>query len=186
MKERLAVNGMSYSKRDSANANSALIVTVTPQDYGDGVLAGVEFQRKLEEKAYKAAGGAVPVQLLKDYKAGVVSTGFGSVTPCIKGEYAWADLNTVMPKFVNEAIVEGVEHFAGMIKGFDMDDAVFAGVESRTSSPVRIKRDDNSYESNILGIYPCGEGAGYAGGITSAAMDGLRVFEKIFEKYLPI
>lgn len=178
-KERLAVNGMSYSKRDSANANSALIVTVTPQDYGDGVLAGVEFQRKLEEKAYKAAGGAVPVQLLKDYKAGVVSTRFGSVTPCIKGEYAWADLNTVMPKFVNEAIVEGVEHFAGMIKGFDMDDAVFAGVESRTSSPLRILRDSETLESSLKGVYPCGEGAGYAGGITSAAVDGIKVAEGI-------
>ncbi len=176
---RLAVNGMSYSGRDSANANSALIVTVTPKDFGEDVLDGVRFQRELEQKAFDIAGGAVPVQLLKDYKTGCVSKEFGSVIPCIKGRYAFADLNKVMPEFINKALQEGVTHFAGMIKGFDMDDAVFAGVESRTSSPIRILRDAESLQASIKGFYPCGEGAGYAGGITSAAVDAIKVAEKI-------
>lgn len=175
----LAVNGMSYSKRDSSNANSALIVTVKPEDFGEGVLAGVEFQRKLEKNAYEAANGAVPVQLVKDFKAGNVSTELGSVVPCIKGAYKFADLNQVLPDFVSEAIKEGMVHFDKLIKGFDMDDAVFSGVESRTSSPVRILRDEATLESSVKGLYPCGEGAGYAGGITSAAVDGIKVAERI-------
>ncbi len=180
-KGMLAVNGMSYSRRDSANANSALIVTVTPEDYGNGVLDGVRFQRELEQKAYNAANGAVVTQLLKDFKEGVSSTNLGRVIPCIKGRYELGDLNKVLPEFVSEAIKEGVEHFGKLINGFDMDDAVFSGVESRTSSPLRIVRDEETLQSSIKGLYPCGEGAGYAGGITSAAVDGIKVAEKIAE-----
>ncbi len=186
-KNRLCVNGMSYSKRDSINANSAIIVTVTPKDFSnEEPLAGVEFQRQLEENMYKCGNGNVPVQLLKDFYTDTKTNQLMDVKPCIKGKYELTDLSKHLPEFMTEAIKEAFIAFGKQIEGFDREDCVISGVESRTSSPVRIKRDDNSYESNILGIYPCGEGAGYAGGITSAAMDGLRVFEKIFEKYLPI
>lgn len=175
---RLAVNGMSYSKRDGKNANSAIIVTVTPEDFGEGVLAGMEFQRKLEKLAYEQGKGKVPVQLYGDFKKHKVTTELGEVTPSIKGEYTFADLNQVIPDYVAESIVEGVTGFAHQIKGFDREDAVLSGVESRTSSPVRILRNDE-LESEVRGLFPCGEGAGFAGGITSASVDGIKVAEQI-------
>lgn len=178
-REKIAVNGMSYSGRSGKNANSAVIVTVTPEDYGaDFPLSGVEFQRKLEALAYKNGAGNVPVQLLEDFNQNRVSSGFGSVIPCIKGSYSFANLRDVLGSRLSSALSEGISGFAGSIKGFDMPDAVLSGVESRTSSPVRIWRDEN-FESNIKGLYPCGEGAGYAGGITSAAVDGMKTAEKI-------
>ncbi len=178
--EMTAVNGMSYSKRDSLNANSAIIVNVTPNDFGNNTLDGMKFQRKLEKLAYKNADGDIPVQLLADFRHNRVSTGLGRVTPCIKGKYKFADLNNVLPQFISEAIKEAVtpEGFGRLIKGFDMEDAVFSGVESRTSSPLRILRDEK-LEAAVKGIFPCGEGAGYAGGITSAAVDGIKVAEQI-------
>ena len=175
----LAVNGMSYSGRDSANANSAMIVTVTPDDFGNGVLDGVEFQRKLERAAYKEGVGKIPVQLFADFKENVTSTGLGRVTPCIKGQYKLSNIRNVLPEYISEALCEGVTGCSRYIKGFDMDDAVFAGVESRTSSPVRITRNDELMSVGCAGLYPCGEGAGYAGGITSAAVDGIKIAEKI-------
>lgn len=175
----LAVNGMSYSGRDSANANSAMIVTVTPDDFGNGVLDGVEFQRKLERAAYKEGVGKIPVQLFADFKENVTSTGLGRVTPCIKGQYKLSNIRNVLPEYISEALCEGVTGCSKYIKGFDMDDAVFAGVESRTSSPVRITRNDELMSVGCAGLYPCGEGAGYAGGITSAAVDGIKIAEKI-------
>ena len=175
----LAVNGMSYSGRDSANANSAMIVTVTPDDFGNGVLDGVEFQRKLERAAYKEGVGKIPVQLFADFKENVTSTGLGRVTPCIKGQYKLSNIRNVFPEYISEALCEGVTGCSRYIKGFDMDDAVFAGVESRTSSPVRITRNDELMSVGCAGLYPCGEGAGYAGGITSAAVDGIKIAEKI-------
>ncbi len=173
-----AVNGMSYSGRDGVNANSAIIVTVTPDDYGMGVLDGVEFQRQLERGAYREGAGGVPIQLVSDFKENRISTGLGRVTPQIKGKYSFGNLNECLPSYVSEAIKEGMDGFDRHIKGFDMEDAVFAGVESRTSSPVRILRDDG-FNSSVKGLFPCGEGAGYAGGITSAAVDGVRTAEKI-------
>ena len=178
-----AVNGMSYSGRDSSNANSAIIVTVTPDDYrfpGHELspLDGVEFQRNLERAAYEAGGGLVPVQLLGDFISNVESTELGSVTPNIKGCYRLANVRKVLPAFVGDSIAESIPAFARSIHGYDMADAVVSGVESRTSSPLRIIRNNDTFESNIHGIYPCGEGAGYAGGITSAAMDGIKVAEK--------
>ena len=182
---RLAVNGMSYSDRNSKNANSAIIVSVDKHDFGsDHVLAGMEFQRKLEEKAYILGGGSIPIQEYKDFKKNQLSSGAGSVIPRIKGAYRLANLRELLPELLNEAIIESMEKFGYTIGGFDRDDAVLAGVESRTSSPVRILRNEE-YEGSMEGLYPCGEGAGYAGGITSAAMDGIKVAEAIVGKYRP-
>ena len=172
---RLAINGMSNHDRAGANANSALIVTVTPEDFPQpGTLGGVTFQRQLEEAAYRCGGGKIPVQLYGDFRENRISTGFGAVTPQFEGQFAFGNLREVLPEVLS----------AHVIHGFDREDAVFAGVESRTSSPLRIPRDHATMESStIAGIYPCGEGAGYAGGITSAAMDGMKTAEAIIAKY---
>ena len=182
---RLAINGMSNHDRAGANANSALIVTVTPEDFPQpGTLGGVTFQRQLEEAAYRCGGGKIPVQLYGDFRENRISTGFGAVTPQFEGQFAFGNLREVLPEALSAAMLEGMEHFGHVIHGFDREDAVFAGVESRTSSPLRIPRDHATMESStIAGIYPCGEGAGYAGGITSAAMDGMKTAEAIIAKY---
>ena len=179
---RLAINGMSYYKRDSMNANSAIVVTVDSRDFGNHPLDGIRYQRKLEENAYRLGCGNIPVQLLKDYYVNVKSTNFDGVLPVFKGKYNFANLNELYPEYINDALKEAISNYGAKIKGFDDGDSIIAGVESRTSSPVRIIRDDN-YESNILGIYPCGEGAGYAGGITTSSIDGLKVAEAIISKY---
>lgn len=178
---RLAVNGMSYSGRSGNNANSAIVVTVGPKDYLDengDVLSGVEFQRKLEENAFKAANGKVPVQLFKDFKNGVKSDTLGDVVPSIKGKWEFANVRGIFPNVIADAISCGITESDKIIPGFAREDAILSGVESRTSSPVRILRNDN-LESEIKGLYPCGEGAGYAGGITSAAADGIKVAEAV-------
>lgn len=182
---RLAVNGMSYSGRDSKAANSAIIVSVTRNDFGsDHPLAGVNFQRQLEEKAYIIGKGNIPVQYYHEFakKSGKREYIKDAFVPCIKGKYTFGELNTLFPDSVSSAFIEGMTKFGQIIPGFDDDFCLLAGVESRTSSPVRILRDQE-YESAIKGLYPCGEGAGYAGGITSAAMDGLAVAEAIAKKY---
>lgn len=178
---KLAVNGMSYHARDSKDANSAIVVQVTPDDYpGDDVLCGMRFQRDLEEKAFKAGNGKIPLQRYGDFRHSINSNllpdGNLDVVPICKGEYAFSDLTDILPKACNEAFVEGMERFGQIIKGFNDGNAILAGVESRTSSPVRIERDDNGV-SSLKGLFPCGEGAGYAGGITSAAMDGIYIAE---------
>ena len=180
----LAVNGMSYSKRDSENANSALIVTVDNRDFGsEDVLAGIEFQRRLEKKAYELGGGRVPVQRFGDFRENRTTTesalSSNTVKPCIKGGYTAANLRELLPAELCDALIEGVTSFDRQIPGYADPDAMFAGVESRTSSPVRINRDDKLQALGISGLYPCGEGAGYAGGITSAAVDGIKVYEAI-------
>lgn len=172
------VNGMSYHARDGENANSALIVTVSGKDFGEGTLDGISFQRRLEKAAFAEGGGKVPVQLLGDFVEGRSSVGLGLVKPCIRGEYALGNLRRVLPDFVSEAIIECMEHFNKKIPGFFMPDACLSGVESRTSSPVRILRGEN-YMSDIRGLFPCGEGAGYAGGIMSSAVDGIKCAEGI-------
>ena len=179
---RVAINGMSNNARDSKNANSALIVTITPDDYGKSPLDGIEFQRKLEENAYKLGNGLIPIQLYGDYKNNRVSTKLGNIEPIFKGNYTLSNINDIFPKYINDSLKEGIEYFNRIIKDFSREDAVIAAVESRTSSPVKIYRDENG-ESNIKGIYPCGEGAGYAGGITSAAIDGIKVAEFVAHKY---
>ena len=178
------VNGMSNHGRDEENANSAIVVNVTPEDFAAdgfadyGVLAGVEFQKKYEHLAYEAGNGKIPVQLFADYKANRVSTEFGSVKPNIRGGYQFATLNKCLPAYINDAIIEGILDYDRKLKGFSSGDAVLSGIESRTSSPVRIVRDE-TYRSDYAGLFPCGEGAGYAGGITSAAVDGIKVAEAV-------
>lgn len=180
---RLAVNGMSYYRRDGANANSAIIVSVTPADFpGTDALAGVAFQQALEEKAYQLGGGRIPQQLFGDFKEGRLSTGYGEFSTCVKGGTAFGELHELLTPDMNRCFLAGMEQFGKRLKGFDRKDAILSGVESRTSSPLRILRGE-SMESNWRGVYPCGEGAGYAGGITSAAMDGIKVAEAIAKKY---
>jgi len=179
----IAVNGMSDYKRDSGIANSAIIITVNPCDFpSDDVLAGVEFQRNLESKAYKLGNGKVPQQLYGDFKEGKISASYGEFSSNLKGLSEFAPLHKLFDDEFNKAFIEGMQDFGTKILDYDRNDAILTGIESRTSSPVRIIRDENLI-SNIKGIYPCGEGAGYAGGIMSAAMDGLKVAEAIAKKY---
>ena len=190
---RLAVNGMSYSDRGGSNANSAIIVSVTPEDFkadairhgvlkdADGkedVLSGVRFQERLEERAWKLGNGKIPQQLFGDYCKNRPSVSYGAFESTTKGDSVLCNLRGLLPEELEESFIEGMHHFSRAIPEFDREDAILSGVESRTSSPVRIVRDE-SFQSNIRGIYPCGEGAGYAGGIMSAAMDGLKVAEAI-------
>ncbi len=181
-KNRLVVNGMSNYKRDEINSNSAIVVTVNNNDYGDKLFGGVEFQRDLEAKAYKLGDGLIPIQLYGDFKKNIESTKLGNVIPNTQGNYNFANLNELFSKDISKSIVEAMTNFSKKIKNFDREDAILLGVESRTSSPITIERDDNK-ESNVKGIYPCGEGAGYAGGITTSAIDGIKVAEEIIKKY---
>ena len=179
---RLVVNGMSNYKRDEINSNSAIVVTVNNNDYGDKLFGGVEFQRDLEAKAYKLGDGLIPIQLYGDFKKNIESTKLGNVIPNTQGNYNFANLNELFSKDISKSIVEAMDNFSKKIKNFDREDAILLGVESRTSSPITIERDENK-ESNVKGIYPCGEGAGYAGGITTSAIDGIKVAEEIIKKY---
>lgn len=176
----LAVNGMSYSDRGSSNANSAIVVTVTPEDYqADGPLSGIRFQRQIEHAAYQCGGGNIPVQRLEDFCLNRKTEQFGAVLPQHKGGFVFSNLRTVLPDRLNQAIIEGMHAFGRRINGFDDPDVLLSGVESRTSSPVRIQRDEAGQSVGYQGIFPCGEGAGYAGGITSAAVDGIRTAEAV-------
>ena len=152
---------MSNYKRDEENANSALVVTVSPKDYGNDILAGLEFQRTLEKKAYEAGKGLIPVTLYRDYKNNVSSNSFGTINPVFKGGFTLTNINDIFPDFINESQKDAIEYFGSKIRNFNSDDAILAAVESRTSSPICIERDDQGV-SNIKGVYPCGEGAGYA------------------------
>ncbi len=189
---RLAINGMSYSGRKGSNANSAIIVSVKKSDFpSEHPLSGIAFQRQLEQAAYQAGNGKIPVQRLGDFKAALSGGNTAgkeaetdSLQPCMKGQYTFADITGILPKEMSEAFLDGMEQFSKLIKGFGEDDVLVSAIESRTSSPVRILRNE-TFESNIKGVYPCGEGAGYAGGITSAAMDGIRIAEAIAVKYRP-
>lgn len=191
----LAVNGMSYHARDSKNANSAIIITVTKEDFkGEHPLAGIEFQRALERAAYEAGNGKIPVQRYGEFKQKVTSENveasadmeinefFAEHEPCVKGAYEYADLTKIFDENICNSLVEGIESFDRKIHGFAHPRTILLGVESRTSSPVRILRDA-SFESEIKGLFPCGEGAGYAGGITSAAVDGIKIAEAIRQRY---
>ena len=210
---RLAVNGMSYSRRDGKNANSAIIVSVTPEDYIEHIeekyhnhpLAGVEFQRRLEEKAYHLGKGKILTETYGDYKKAlpacenyrlqdmssedtnkedkqpVYDALWDDFEPAVKGQWEYGPVHEILPKELAEAFVEGMEQFGKVIKGFNDERVLVDGLESRTSSPVRILREENLQVPNLKGLYPCGEGAGYAGGITSAAMDGIKVAEALSE-----
>lgn len=176
--KQICINGMSYRDRASGVANSAIIIAVTPDDYGaEGPLAGVVFQRRLEQKAYELGKGKIPVQSYGAFCRNEVDAETSPVLDSkirIKGAYQYANVRALFPEEMNEAFMEGMTSFGHKIKGFDADDTMVAGVEARTSSPVRICRDEKG-QSQYKGLYPCGEGAGYAGGITSAAMDGLYI-----------
>lgn len=192
---RLAINGMSYSGRDGENSNSAIIVTVTPADYDSGhPLAGTWFQQTLERKAYEIGQGAVPVETYGEFKesvtgekrkASLLRETYPDFRPAIKGAWRYAPVHEILPEELNLAFVEGMEQFGRRMPGFQDSGVYVSGIESRTSSPVRIRRDDTG-QSDVRGLYPCGEGAGYAGGITSAAMDGILIAEKIAQIYRPL
>jgi uncharacterized FAD-dependent dehydrogenase len=179
---RVVTNGMSQYSRAERNANAGIVVSITPDDYPAGVLAGVDFQRKWESAAFVAGGGtyAAPAQRVGDFLAGVASTSLGDVIPSYKPGVTLTDLSPCLPDYAIAAIREALPAFGKQIRGFDMADAVLTGVETRTSSPIRIKRNDETFQSlNTVGLYPAGEGAGYAGGILSAGVDGIKVAEAV-------
>ena len=181
--DMVAVNGMSEFARDAANSNSALLVGVDPADFGsEHPLAGFEFQRKMERAAYALGGGGykAPAQLVGDFLRDRASVGAGEVTPSYQPGVTWCDLRECLPSFVAGSLKAALPLFGRQIRGFDRADAVLTGVESRSSSPVRLLRDSHG-RSSVAGVYPCGEGAGYAGGILSAAVDGIRCAEWVLE-----
>jgi uncharacterized protein len=178
---RLVTNGMSQYSRNERNANAGIVVDLTPKDYPGGPLAGIAFQRHWEERAFLAGGGdyRAPAQLVGDFLAGRPSTELGGVQPSYTPGVRLTDLNACVPDYAVEAIREALPVFDKQIKGFAMRDAVLTAVETRTSSPIRIKRDADYQSLNTRGLYPAGEGAGYAGGILSAAVDGIEVAEAV-------
>jgi uncharacterized protein len=178
---RLVTNGMSEYARDESNANSAIVVGITPEDYPTGPLAGIAFQRQLEERAFALGGGTyeAPGQLVGDFLADRPSTAFGEVYPSYKPGVKLGDLSGSLPDYAIAAIREALLAFDQQIPGFAMNDAVLTGIETRTSSPIRIKRNETYQSLNTLGLYPAGEGAGYAGGILSAGIDGIKVAEAV-------
>lgn len=181
--ESIVTNGMSLFNRAQENANSALLVNIQTTDFsGIDPLAGLKFQEQLEHQAYLLAGSNynAPVQRVEDFLNNQKSTHIGKIIPSYKPGYTLCNLNDLFPKFISDTLKEGIQYFDHKIKGFANPDAILTGVETRSSSPVTITRNEN-YMSNIKGIYPCGEGAGYAGGITSAAIDGIKVATKIIE-----
>jgi Uncharacterized FAD-dependent dehydrogenases len=213
---RLAINGMSNFDRMADNSNSAIVVTVSPEDFAadyenlrareeklrermrrEGMqeddndtpaltdiaapLIGMEYQRRLEEMAYLAGRGAIPTQRYEDFREGKASTGCGSIRPVNKGAVHYTELHDCLPEYMSDAIEEGMEAFDRSMPGYGCDDALLQAIESRTSSPVRITRDETLQAVGFAGVYPCGEGAGYAGGIMSAAIDGIRVAEEILK-----
>ena len=180
-KNKLAINGMSYYKRDSKMANSAIVVTVNEKDYGKNLFDGMKYQRLLEEKTYNLEKGNIPVQNYIDFKNNKKSENI-SLIPKIKGNYSLSNLNEIFSKEIRNELINAIEYFGTKISGFNNDNTLLAAIESRTSSPIRIIRNEK-FMSNIDNIYPLGEGAGYAGGITTAAMDGLRIFNYIIKEY---
>jgi uncharacterized FAD-dependent dehydrogenase len=180
---RVVTNGMSQYSRNERNANAGIVVAISPEeDFPGHPLAGVALQRKLEAHAFELGGKnyEAPGQLIGDFIANKPSTKFGSVKPSYTPGVHLTNLDTALPEFAITAIREAIPAFAKQIKGFDLADGVLTGVETRTSSPIRIKRDDATLQSiNTQGLYPTGEGAGYAGGILSAAVDGIKIAEAV-------
>ncbi len=179
----IAVNGMSLSLRDGVNANSALLVGVEPEDIaGDNVLQGCEYQRSIEKCAYEIAQGSVPVTTVGGFVFGD-GTDIGRIIPTVKPQYARCDFEKILPSFITDSLKQGIVEFDKKISGFACRDAVLTAPETRSSSPVRMVRNDDGQAEGLSGLYPCGEGAGYAGGIMSAAVDGIRTAEHIIWKY---
>ncbi len=198
---RLAINGMSNFDRMADNSNSAIVVTVTPEDFTkdyetmcdesgeipkQGALCGMYYQRKLEELAYLAGNGKIPTQRYEDFKCRRPSKQCGDIRPVNCGDISYTELHQCLPDYMTAAIEEGIEAFDKAMPGFADSDTLLQAIESRTSSPVRIVRDESLQSVSGKGLYPCGEGAGYAGGIMSAAMDGIRICEEIMKIYSPL
>lgn len=197
--EHLVVNGMSYHARDAVNANSALLVTLNPEDFPSmssehAVLAGMAWQEALERAAYQSALGATsaltgapaeaysaPVQCVGDFLAQRLGEALGAVKPSVTPDCHFVDFNQLLPSVMAEALREALPVLGRQIQGFDREDAILTGVETRSSSPVRLVRGENRESENIKGLFPVGEGAGYAGGITSAAIDGLAAVHGILQ-----
>lgn len=182
---RLVTNGMSYYARDKENANSAIVATVGEKDFGDNPLDAIEFQRRYEELAFKVGGGNynAPVQMIKDFVNSKSTTKLGTVKPSYTPGYTLVDMGKCLPKGVTDALREGFESFEKKIKGFSSGDGIMIGVETRTSAPVRIERNEELQSISTKGIYPSGEGAGFAGGIISAAVDGIKCAESIMKTW---
>jgi uncharacterized FAD-dependent dehydrogenase len=177
---RIVTNGMSYADRDGENANAALLVTVNPGDFPyEGTLGGMKWQREIEEKAYGVSGSyRAPAQLVGDFLKGKASSGPGNVVPTYRPGVHWCDLHQVLPERITSSIAQALPKLDGKLKGFAAADAVMTAPETRSSSPVRIIRNEVR-QSALAGLYPTGEGAGYAGGIMSAAIDGMMTAELI-------
>lgn len=181
--KHLSINGMSYSSRDSGVSNSAIIVTVSDKDYGSNVLDGLKFQELLEEKAYALGNGCIPIQTFGDYKNNTINEkSFNNLK--IKGKTKYANINEIFPKEINDSLKEAIDNFSHKIKGFNDENTLIAAVESRTSSPVKFIRNEDM-SSSVKGLYPIGEGSGYAGGITTSAIEGIKMAKVFMKKYIP-
>jgi uncharacterized FAD-dependent dehydrogenase len=181
----LVTNGMSEFARNGTNANTALLVTIYMLDFGNShPLAGITFQRSIEAAAFKAGGGGykAPVQRLEDFLLKRKSNGFGDVLPTYLPGTEFAEVDSYLPNYVTDSLRQGIKEMGEWMPGFSYSDALLTGVETRSSSPVRITRGENFESIGIKGLYPCGEGAGYSGGIISAAVDGVRCAEQILSR----
>lgn len=177
----ICVNGMSYHARNDVNSNSAILVNVGPSDFGENPLDGVEYQRKFERAFFKYSGTYKPVvQKLSDFISNKTTNSFGEVSPSVESGYSMGNIRELLPSVITDTILDGIHYFGNKIRGFDSGDAVLTGIESRSSSPVKILRDDK-YNSNIMGLIPIGEGAGYSGGIVSSAIDGIKAVLSLCE-----
>lgn len=182
----VVTNGMSAYARDGVNSNSALMVQLKKEDFGgDDLFAGMRFQQKIERQAFEAGGRnySAPVQLYKDFAVNKLSDRYGEIVPSYSAGYKFVPLNEVLPSVTVDALKVAIPDMGKRLKGFDCPDAVLTGVETRFSSPVKLVRSETCESVTVSGLYPCGEGSGYSGGITSSAADGLKIAEKIFEKY---
>lgn len=187
-KGRVIVNGMSEHKRDAENSNAAIVVQVDERDFPPGPLGGLAFRRELEHAAFVAGGGdyCAPASTYGAFSSGIVPYSFGSVAPSYLPGVTPCDLNGLLPSFLAQGVKDAVSAFGQKLRGFDMDDAVLSAIESRTSAPLRIVRNGLGEATRMKGLYPCGEGAGYAGGIVSAAVDGMRAAERVMALYAPL
>ena len=180
--EKLCVNGMSYHDRDGENSNSAIIVTIDEKTYGNKILDGMKFQREIENRTYKIGNGKVPVQRFADYKKNTPTGKLGQIKPSVQSPYTLANLRGIYPKEIEEMIIEAIESMGEKIKGFNDDDAILSAAETRSSSPIRMLRDENNKSLGINNLYVIGEGSGYSGGIVSSAIDGIKTAQFILEK----